>query len=125
MLEILNKYGSSYVKIRHGVPQKSVLVPSLFLLYIYDLHLNIYGANLVKFANDINVLITDIDVGTFQNEVDQVIIELESWFQKNDLIINAGKTVVMSLHVHKQKCPVRPQVTFNKMNLIYTGETIF
>ena len=94
----MNRYGSSYVKIRHGVPQRSVLGPLLFLLYINDLHLNIHGANLVMFADNINVLITDIDVGAFQNKVHRVIIELECWFQKNDLIINAGKTVVMSFH---------------------------
>jgi hypothetical protein len=54
--------------------------------------------NLVMFASDINVLITDIDVGALQNKVDRVVIELEPWFQKNDLTINAGKTVVMSFH---------------------------
>jgi len=40
--------------------------------------LNIHGANLVIFADNINVLITDIDVGALQNTADQVIIELES-----------------------------------------------
>jgi len=43
------------------------------------------------FANHINVLITDIDVGALQNKVDQIIIELKSWFQKNDLKINVDK----------------------------------
>jgi len=40
--------------------------------------------------------ITDIDI-------DGVIKELESWFQRNDLIINVGKTVVMSCHSRKKK----------------------
>jgi hypothetical protein len=76
------------------------------------------------FADDINVLITDIDVGALQNKVDHVIIELESWFHRNDLIINVRKTVVMSFHSRQKKCPLRPQVTFNKINLIYTAVTI-
>jgi len=46
------------------------------------------------FANDINVIITDTDVGALQNKADWVIRELEFWFQKNDLIINV--TAVMS-----------------------------
>jgi hypothetical protein len=46
----------------------------LFLLYTNDHPLNIQGANLGMFAEDINVLITDIILGTVQNKVDQVTI---------------------------------------------------
>ena len=65
------------------------------------------------------MLITDIDIGAFQNEVDRVIIELESWFQKNDLIINAGKTVVMSLHSTQTKVSSKTSSYFqqNESNL--------
>jgi hypothetical protein len=43
---------------------------NLKLLYINDLSLNIHGAKLFMFANDITVLITDIDIGALQNKVD-------------------------------------------------------
>jgi len=93
------------------VPYGSVIGPLLFLLYINYLSLNIHGAYLVMFADDNNVLITDTDVGALQNKVDQVIIDLETWFQRNNLIINVGKTVVMLFHSRqKKKCPKRPQV---------------
>ena len=70
------------------------------------------------FADVISVLITDIDV-------DEVIKELESWFQRNGLIINVRKTVVMSCHIRQKKDPGRLKVTCNKTNLINTAETKF
>jgi len=80
---------------------------------------------LVIFANDINVLIMDGDIGALQNKIDRVIAELETWFNRNDLIINAGKTGVMSFHNRQTSFLVKPQVTFNKMNLDSTAETKF
>jgi len=69
------------------------------------------------FANHINVLITDIDVGALQNKVDRVIVELKSWFQRNDLKINVHKTVGISLHSRQKKVPVGAQVTCSTIGL--------
>ena len=74
---MVSSYRSSCREIKQGVPQGSVLGPLLFLLYINDLP---YGATLVMFADDINMLVTDSDVGALQREIDSVITELESWF---------------------------------------------
>jgi hypothetical protein len=94
----VNRYRSSSTEIKQGVPQGSVLGPLLFLLYINDLPINIHDGKLVMFADDINVLISDRDARVLQIKINKVAAELETWFNRNDLVINAVKTGVMLFH---------------------------
>jgi hypothetical protein len=113
------------MKIKQGVPQGSVFGLLLFLPYIHNLPLNIHGPNLIMFADDINVLIMDNYVCALQRKTDRVIAELEIWFNRNDLIMNVSKTGVLSFHNRQSKLLVKPQVSFNKLNMEYIAETKF
>ena len=57
----VNRYRSFCMEINQGVSKGSVLGLLLFVLYINDLLVNIHNANLVMFADDITVLISDSD----------------------------------------------------------------
>jgi len=92
------------MEIKQGVPQGSVLVLLLFLLYVNDLPVNIHNAHLSMFAEYINVLISDSDERSLQIKIDRVVAELETWFNRNKLVINGGKTGVMSFHKTKTFC---------------------
>ena len=47
------------------------------------------------FADDINMLISDSDVRSLQIKIDRRVAELETWFNRKDLVINSEKTRVM------------------------------
>jgi len=87
----VNRYRSSSMEINQSVPQVSVLGPLLFLLHINDLPVNSHDANLVMFADDIIVLISDRDKRLLQTKIDGVVAELGTCCNANAFMINAGK----------------------------------
>jgi len=74
----VNRHRSSSTEINQGVPHSSVLGRFLFLLHINDGPINIYDANLVIFADNINVLISDSDKRLLQTKIDKIVAELET-----------------------------------------------
>ena len=56
------------------------LGPLLFLIYINDLTLYIQEAKLILYADDTNVLITDMSPDTLQTKLSLVVKQLENLF---------------------------------------------
>jgi hypothetical protein len=97
----------------------------LFLLYINDLPKNVYDAKVVTFADDSSVLILDSDARELQIKTDRMVKDLETWLNRNELVINTEKTGVMSFHNGQPNFLAKPLVTFNNTTVVYTFETKF
>jgi len=57
---------------------------------------------------------------SLQTKIDRVVAEMETWFNRNNLVINAGKTGVMLFHKRQTHVLVKPLVTFNKMTALHS-----
>jgi hypothetical protein len=43
----------------------------------------------------------------------------ETWFHKNNNIINAEETIAMSFHTTQNRLLVRSQISFKNMDIVY------
>ena len=75
--------------VKHGVPQGSVLGPTLFLLYINDLPAVINEKAIpVLFADDTSILCTHHNLMEFHVNIETVLGNVNTWFKKNCLSLN-------------------------------------
>ena len=86
---------SGWGKIKHGVPQGSVLGPLFVLIYINDLP-NIIAEPLkpILFADDTSIIITNRPP-KFKEDVNNIIVNINDWFRGNSLSLNFDKTYVL------------------------------
>ena len=80
-------------KIRHSVPEGSILGPLFFLIYINDLPNKI--ADLLRpilFADDTSIIITNPSPSKFKEDINNIIDNMNDWFRGNTLSLNFDKT---------------------------------
>jgi len=80
-------------KIKHGVPQGSILGPLFFLNYINDLPNIIADPSKPNlFADDTNIIITYPSPSKFKEDINNIIDNIYDWFKSNSLSLNFDKT---------------------------------
>lgn len=83
---------SSMLKIVHGVPQGSVLGPMLFIIFVNDLPVAFQDTSVLLYADDTNLLNTDINEMNLLRKMDNAQSLAFEWFTLNKLCINNEKT---------------------------------
>ena len=87
---ILGHYSNNN-KITIGVPQGFCLGPLLFLLYINGLPLS-SNFDSILYADDIAIILSDSNVNSLINRVNNELYIIDIWLEKNKLCLNYSKT---------------------------------
>jgi hypothetical protein len=67
--------------------------PVLFLLYINDLTTSVKDIKMVLCADDINILVTNRNKMSLNTKLTMVMMQLEQWLSKNELVVNTQKNI--------------------------------
>ena len=88
----INDNISDFREVRIGVPQGSILGPTLFSLYINDLPKISPDMTCLLYADDTAIILKQKNIDDLQNNVHQIMPKLSLWLAANYLSLNITKT---------------------------------
>lgn len=95
----VNNTSSVFQSITYGVPQGSCLGPLFFLIYINDMVQSLESPLVHLYADDTVLYQYSTSLPDLENKLQAVAKRLEDWCKLNRLVINSGKSKVMSFQL--------------------------
>ena len=92
---VYNNSSSSRTSMTMGIPQGSVLGPSLFLLFINDLTCVIKYSSINIYADDTLLYVSDDNILSATHKLQADINAVSNWFKQNQLSLSVEKTFTM------------------------------
>jgi len=116
---------SNWAKVRHGVPQGSILRPLFFLLYINDLPkiINKTSAPII-FADDTSILFAHSTLIDLNKNICIIFTTLNKWLRANHLSLNFNKTNYVHFTTERNMS-VNLKVSFNENFITNSSYTKF
>ena len=112
----INSHFSDLSKISCGIPQRSILGPLLFLLYVNDMPQAVHS-DLFLYADDFGLTFQHKDVHTIEHQLNKDFAIFCEWFVDNKLGIRLGEDKTKCIlfgSKHRLK-------NVGKLNIIYKG----
>ena len=98
---------SDPLNIQCGVPQGSVLGPTLFLLYINDFYHSSNLFSLHIFADDANLFYRHKNIDTLQVNINEELPKIPIWLCANRLSLNIKKTSFVIFHSSQKRITIQ------------------
>ncbi len=83
---------SDFLTVSYGVPQGSILGPSLFTLYVNDLPLHVKQCKITLYADDTLLLFAHKDLNVIKQVLESDLANATFWLKENKLHLNVSKT---------------------------------
>ena len=101
----------------YGIPQRSVLGPLLFILFINDLHRAVEFSSVHHFADATNLILTDKSMENINKHINRDLQLVVEWVRANRLSLNTSKTELL---IFKPK----NKITTKHLNFCISGQKI-
>jgi hypothetical protein len=116
---------SEWGKIKHGVPQGSILGPLLFLIYINDFPSIITDSSKpILFADDTGIIVTNSSPSKLKEDINNTIDDINIWFRRNSLSLNFDKTYFLQFR-NKNSHEIDIKISCNNKQITKTTNVKF
>lgn len=93
---------STELKVEYGVPQGSILGPTLFLIYVNDMcNIKLQEGKLIAFADDTALIFTGADWKSAYQTAQTGFNRINTWLENNVLSLNIDKTKYLRFSITK------------------------
>ena len=103
---------------KNGLPQGSVLAPTLFNIYTNDQPLRA-GTQSFIYADDCAITAQADDFETIEQELSEALTELSAYYKENHLKPNPTKTQTCAFHLKNRQATRKLQITWEDTPLVH------
>jgi hypothetical protein len=107
------KFISTTETVTSGVPQGSILGPILFLCFVNNLPEEFKNCKIISYADDTQILVSAKNGKEIKLALENLIQTAQTWYNRNSLLNNTGKTEIMVISKKKNKEVFEISITEN------------
>lgn len=108
---------STFLSLREGIPQGSILGPLLFNIYVNDVAYIDEDCRFVMYADDISLYFSGNTITELETKANNVLAILNSWSLTNSLSINVSKTKAVLFRPRNKKVDLTLSLTLGTCNI--------